>query len=257
MEEIRIFENPEFGRVRTVCIDGKPWFAGKDVAEALGYKNTKDAVITHVDKEDKRIIQRSGIPTFENHIPKSAFPVDFDFVRGEIPNRGLEFINESGLYALIFGSKLPSAKRFKHWVTSEVLPSIRKTGGYGAQMEQMMEVTGQLAQVAAMMVQAAASITQSINRLAEVVDRLQPEKQGTAAESGRAGSAFENPDCYGSGRCKLETFPEDLTARVDEMLENMVQQQNLNFSMIARFCTVNGYSISSPSVKTYFQKHFA
>lgn len=236
MEEIKIFENSEFGRVRTVTIDGEPWLVGKDVAAALGYKDTKNALKTHVDSEDKKGGWRINTPS---------------------GNQPMTIINESGVYALIFGSRLPSAKRFKHWVTSEVLPSIRKTGGYGAQMEQMMEVTGQLARVAAMMVQAAASITQSINRLAEVVDRLQPEKQGTAAESGRAGSAFENPDCYGSGRCKLETFPEDLTARVDEMLENMVQQQNLNFSMIARFCTVNGYSISSPSVKTYFQKHFA
>lgn len=112
MNDIKIFENPEFGSVRTVIIGNEPWFVGKDVAQALGYVNTKDALISHVDEEDKRIFQRSEIATLE------------------IPNRGMTCINESGVYALVFGSKLDSAKRFKHWVTSEVLPSIRKTGGY-------------------------------------------------------------------------------------------------------------------------------
>lgn len=128
MNQLQIFKNEKFGQMRMMTIDGEPWFVGKDVAEALGYSNTKDAVITHVSEEDKRIIQRSEIATIENHLPKDVFPVNF--VRADIPNRGLTFINESGLYALIFGSKLESAREFKHWVTSEVLPSIRKTGGY-------------------------------------------------------------------------------------------------------------------------------
>jgi anti-repressor protein len=106
------FNNEEFGSVRALTIDGEAWFVGKDVAEALGYSNTKDALITHVSAEDKQIIQRSENATFE------------------IPNRGLAVINESGLYSLIFGSKLPSAQKFAHWVTSEVLPSIRKHGAY-------------------------------------------------------------------------------------------------------------------------------
>lgn len=128
MNNLQIFSNEEFGQIRTITIDGEPWFIGRDVAVALGYKNTKDALISHVDKLDKRIIQRSEIATIENHIPKEVFPVNF--VSGDIPNRGLTAINESGLYALIFGSKLESAKRFKHWVTSEVLPTLRKTGTY-------------------------------------------------------------------------------------------------------------------------------
>lgn len=128
MKDLMIFENAEFGQMRTVTINNEPWFIGKDVATALGYKNTKDALISHVDKEDRRIIQRSEIATIENRIPKEAFPVNF--VSAEIPPRGLTAINESGLYALIFGSKLESANKFKHWVTSEVLPSLRKTGFY-------------------------------------------------------------------------------------------------------------------------------
>lgn len=105
-----VFTHPQFGTVRTVEISGGPWFVGKDVATALGYANPSNAVSVHVDKEDKTsyLIQVSG----SNYKANTAL------------------INESGLYALILSSKLPSAKEFKHWVTSEVLPSIRKTGGY-------------------------------------------------------------------------------------------------------------------------------
>lgn len=109
--QCEIFNHPEFGNLRCIEKDGEPWFVGKDVATALGYANTKDAIYAHVDSEDKRIIQRSENTTLE------------------IPNRGMTIINESGLYSLILSSKLKSAKRFKRWVTSEVLPCIRKTGG--------------------------------------------------------------------------------------------------------------------------------
>jgi len=122
MNELQIFDNDEFGQVRTVIKDGQPWFVGFDVADALGYKNQSDAVSNHVDAEDRRVFQKSEITTLAS-----------------IPNRGLICINESGLYSLILGSKLASAKRFKHWVTSEVLPSIRKTGGYIAGQETMTD----------------------------------------------------------------------------------------------------------------------
>lgn len=111
-KQIQIFNNAEFGEIRSMEIGGEPWFVGKDVATALGYSNTKDALAAHVESEDKSIIQRSQFPTLE------------------IPNRGMTIINESGLYSLILGSKLDGAKRFKRWVTSEVLPAIRKTGAY-------------------------------------------------------------------------------------------------------------------------------
>ena len=107
-QEIRLFENAEFGRIREITIDGDPWFVGKDVAEALGYSNSRDALTKHVCSEDKGV-------------------AECDTLGGK---QKLGIINESGLYALIFGSKLESAQRFKHWVTSEVLPAIRKTGGY-------------------------------------------------------------------------------------------------------------------------------
>jgi prophage antirepressor-like protein len=113
MNELKIFNSVEFGEIRTVTIDREPWFAGKDVAIALGYKDTAKTLKVHVDDDDKRLVKVGEMSTLKI---KS--------------NYGLTFINESGLYALIFGSKLDSAKRFKHWVTSEVLPSIHKTGSY-------------------------------------------------------------------------------------------------------------------------------
>ena len=109
MTDIQIFNNPDFGDIRTVEIDGEAWFVGKDVAGALGYAKPLGAVSTHVEKDDS-------------------------LKRGLMDSLGREqetiFINESGLYALIFGSKLDSAKKFKKWVTSEVLPAIRKNGSY-------------------------------------------------------------------------------------------------------------------------------
>lgn len=125
MNNLQIFKNEEFGDIRTMNINGEPWFVGFDVADALGYKNQSDAIMKHVAEEDRRLILKSQITTL-----------------ADVPNRGFTFINESGLYALIFGSKLESAKRFKHWVTAEVLPAIRKTGSYQRPMtpEEMMRV---------------------------------------------------------------------------------------------------------------------
>lgn len=113
MNELQIFENAEFGQIRTVTIDEEVWFVGKDVAEALGYSNSSKAVSVHVGEED-RILK----------------VLEADSQNGNVVKTQTALINESGLYALIFGSKLESAKRFKHWVTSEVLPAIRKNGSY-------------------------------------------------------------------------------------------------------------------------------
>lgn len=128
MNEMQIFEREDFGQMRTTTIDGEPWLAGTDVAKILGYKNTNDAIISHVDEEDRRFLLRSDFATLENHLPKEVFPVEF--VTADVPNRGLTVINESGVYSLIFSSKLPAAKSFKRWVTSEILPTLRKTGSY-------------------------------------------------------------------------------------------------------------------------------
>ena len=107
-KEITVFNKEEFGEVRTVEIDKEPWFVAIDIASALGYKNTRDAIKKHVDEEDKNTVA----------------------IRNGIGNPEKVVINESGVYSLILRSKNEKAKAFKHWVTSEVLPSIRKTGAY-------------------------------------------------------------------------------------------------------------------------------
>ena len=110
MNELKVFNIPEFGKVRTVEINGEPWLVGKDVAAALGYQNPQRAIRDHVDEEDK------GVTEMVTPGGKQSVPI----------------INESGLYSLVLSSKLPGAKKFRRWVTSEVLPSIRKTGHYTA-----------------------------------------------------------------------------------------------------------------------------
>jgi len=111
-EIVKVFENEEFGKVRTVTIENEPWFVGKDVAGILGYERSGKAVIDHVDEDDRLMVDGKT---------QSHFGI-------ELGQRGGWLINESGLYSLILSSKLPDAKKFKHWVTSEVLPSIRKHG---------------------------------------------------------------------------------------------------------------------------------
>ena len=116
MNELKIFNNPDFGEVRTLSIDGEPWFVGKDVAAILGYAKPLNALATHIDEDDS-------------------------LKQGLIDSMGREqnaiFINESGLYSLVLSSKLPTAKAFKRWITRDVIPSIRKNGGYIAGQESM------------------------------------------------------------------------------------------------------------------------
>lgn len=113
MNALKIFENSEFGKIQVIERNGEPWFIGKEVAEILGYKDTADALKKHVDEEDKQFFKVGETPTLKI---KS--------------NYGAYIINESGLYSLVLSSKLKKAKEFKRWVTSEVIPAVRKHGGY-------------------------------------------------------------------------------------------------------------------------------
>ena len=143
MEEIRIFNNPDFGDVRTIVIDGEPWFVGNDCAKALGYKNLYNGVNKNVDDEDRRVSpveSASGI-------------------------QQTTIINESGLYSLIFGSKLDSAKKFKRWVTSEVLPSLRKTGTYGAPKTIPQQIQ--------LLAQGNVELNQRVDNLTERIDKIE------------------------------------------------------------------------------------
>lgn len=134
MQKIQIFNNPDFGEVRTLIINAEPWFVGNDVSRALGYAKPKGAIQNHVDSEDKQVAPIQD---------PSGRMID------------MMVINESGLYSLIFGSKMETAKQFKHWVTSEVLPQIRKTGSY-EQPESVKKITqdipvGELARLSSVM----------------------------------------------------------------------------------------------------------
>lgn len=117
MNQLQVFTNQQFGQIRVVAQNGEPWFVGKDVADVLGYKNPRKAMIDHVDEEDKGVTKCDTLGGKQNTVT----------------------INESGLYSLILSSKLPTAKKFKHWVTSDVIPSIRKSGGYIARQETMSD----------------------------------------------------------------------------------------------------------------------
>lgn len=116
--EIKIFENEEFGKVRTVIKSGEPWLVGKDVAKILGYSDVNKAIAMHVDDEDKKLNDKTSL---------------------SFGQRGATLINESGFYSLVLSSKMPKAKEFRRWVTSNVLPTIRRTGGYVVNEDKFIE----------------------------------------------------------------------------------------------------------------------
>ena len=148
MNELKIFKNPEFGQIRMMIIDEEHYFVGKDVAEILGYSNPRDALVKHVDDEDKGVAK-------------------CDTPGG---TQKLTIINESGLYSLILSSKLPTAKQFKRWVTSEVLPTIRKQGYYTADNNKNDETKAKLLRAEAMVINAK---NRAFNTIMKSIDNKQ------------------------------------------------------------------------------------
>lgn len=144
MNNLQVFTNERLGKVRVMQVKGQPYFVGKDIAEALGYSNSRDALAKHVHEDDKITVAiRDGKKGNPNQV----------------------CINESGMYALIFGSELETAKEFKHWVTSEVLPSIRKTGGYNAEISDEYKSK----RLEMMMINAKARLMKEQNRRMELI----------------------------------------------------------------------------------------
>lgn len=160
MNELQIFNSTEFGEVRTIVIDNEVWFVGKDVAEALGYSNTSKAIITHIDKEDKQFLMLDIANSQNGNVP--------------IGKTKTAIINESGLYSLVFSSKLPTAKEFKRWVTSEVLPSIRKYGGYIAKPLNQLDILEQSIQI---MKEQQRRLEEHDNRLAKIESNIEQIKE--------------------------------------------------------------------------------
>lgn len=189
MDNLQTFQHPTFGEVRTVAIDGEPWFVGKDVAQLLGYSNARDALARAVDDEDKKV---SGIPT---------------------PLRGVQemtVINESGLYSLIMSSKLPSAKVFKRWVTSEVLPTIRQQGSYA--IRQPMTPAQLIAAQAQVLVQ----MEEKMQALQAQTEAVRDQQTALEAKVETAIKAFARPN-------------EDHWRRdMDEAIKGLCQEKGLN-----------------------------
>ena len=222
MNELTVFQNQEFGRLRTTEIEGEIWFIGKDVAQALGYTNHRKALADHVDPEDK--LPGEGV-TIRDPIGREQHPT---------------VINESGLYSLVLSSKLPGAKRFKHWVTSEVLPSIRKHGGYGngVSAEQVIEIAQHM------------SAAMGAELVKQLKDVLAPAPQPAQEEVVLVDPEPQRRRRYHSVITMLDP---DLQREVDEMLAN----NRYTYTDIVQFLKENGIRISVSSICRYAQRYFS
>lgn len=164
MNHLTTYRDEKFGEIRTLAIDGEPWFVGKDVATVLGYTNTRDALLKHVESEDKADVA----------------------IHDGSQNRAMVIINESGLYSLILSSKLPTAKDFKRWVTKDILPSIRKTGGYIAG-EEHMDDDQLMAQAVLVAQRKLDERSAQLRRACEVINELTPKAAYYDAVAGSEG----------------------------------------------------------------------
>lgn len=240
MNEMQVFQNSEFGELGVLEIEGKPYFPAKAAAKILGYKDTTNAIKQHC-----RWVVKHHLPHPQN------------------PSKTIEmnFIPEGDLYRLITHSKLPGAERFEKWVFDEVLPTIRRTGGYG-----QVDVTAIIMQTAtavcAEMVKQLTPLFERVIRAAAVPGYEVSSTQVTTTEAWRASyhpgprkKVVSRPPAA-SGQLRIETFPAEVRQAVDEMMEQMVEEQALNFSEIARYCNRMNCMISSPSVRRYYDKYF-
>lgn len=217
MNEMQVFQNSEFGELGVLEVNGKPYFPATACAKKLGYANPQKAIRDHCKGVNEMVTPTKG------------------------GTQTMRFIPEGDLYRLIAHSRLPAAERFEKWVFDEVLPSIRQTGGYGSQAAMMDGLLDKLVQITS-------NLTQTVTILATVMGQVNSKAAPPQPKTAPLAPA---------GSLKLETFPDEIVDEVDRMLALMREQQTLNFSQIARFCTMNGYTISSPSVKRYFDRHFS
>ena len=234
--------NYEGNEVRTVMKDGEPWWVLADVCQVLGIQNNRNAA-RRLDDDEKNTVHLA------------------DGIRG---NPNMTIINESGLYKVILRSDKPEAKKFTRWVTHEVLPTLRKTGTYsmpGAAQPFTMEQMAQFAAAVAAQVvtQIVPVIISTVKEVAQPVEPARPVPWERVWNSNshpgpRKDIVTRHPATKGTLR--IETFPLDIVRAVDSMMEQMMEEQALNFSEIARYCTGQGYTISSPSVRRYYDKHF-
>ncbi|MCM1334954.1 MAG: Bro-N domain-containing protein [Bacteroides sp.] len=221
MNEISIFTNPEFGKIRTVALNGEPWFVGKDVAEALGYgkgKSLNNAIASHVDCEDKGVTEMMTPGGLQK----------------------VTVINESGLYSLILSSKLPTAKAFKRWVTAEVLPQLRRTGTYGIGIEEIITTT------------AVTMASELMKALAPVLAQAASEKTARAKQSALPTARIRKAYRYVQPS-KISTLPPELRVKIDDMIVS----GDYSCQQIANFIMNNSdIKISQMAVSRYKHTHF-
>lgn len=219
MEEMKIFNNSEFGTLEVISINGKEYFPATLCATILGYSNPRDAISKHC-----RCVAKHDVPHPQN--PSKLLSINV--------------IPEGDLYRLITHSKLPAAERFESWIFDEVIPEIRQTGGYSYN-HQITEID--IAKIVSQAVSAAVS---------EVIKYMSAGTTNSQIQENHSSIDVSCP----IAQCKLETFPPEIVDKVDTFFRQMIERQSINFSYIARYCTANGYPISNPAVKRYFDKHF-
>ncbi len=213
MNNLQIFKNEKFGSIRTLNINGEPYFVVKDVAKVLGYSNPRKAISDHVDAEDKGVTKCDTLGGAQK----------------------LNVINESGLYSLILSSKLPKAKEFKHWVTSEVLPNIRKTGGYGQiDVEKIVGMT----------------VSETIKQL---IPLLQQNSANAYIDNG---DAVEEIVIRKRARKKapgiIEKLPDDLRTVIDDM----ICSNRYTYQDVVDLLADEGIHITTTSVYRYAKRYF-
>lgn len=223
--ELQVFKNSEFGELKILEVNGKMCFPATNCARVLGYQNPQKAIRDHCKGVNEMVTPTKG------------------------GNQIIKYIPEGDLYRLIVNSKLPSAEKFERWVFDEVLPNIRKNGSYGNiqaeginqdTIKHIIETTVSTTIVALMK-----EIVPMIKDLAKnevEVSQLEIKEEQDLSEIN-----------FNYSRYKMENFPKAVLNRVDDMLIEMSLFENINYSRIARFCTVKGYPISSPSVKRYYE----
>lgn len=242
MQQVMLFENKEFGEIRTLTIDGEPYFVGKDVAEILGYAEPRSAVSKKVDDEDR------GVAKMET--PSGV--------------QEMTIINESGFYSLVLSSKLPTAKKFKRWVTSEVLPSIRQTGNYISgtsqySIEEIIQrtVTETIQAVVPEVMKAVMTGLVPFMLEQQKAAKVVKEKESESLENEKDYYTYETDVAFHlMGINKIELFPEEMLEQVNGIMEGMRREQKLNCNLIARYCKNLGYPVSKETVKEYFEKKF-
>ncbi len=245
--ELQLF-NFEEQPIRMLEKDGMTWWVAKDVCDVFGESN-RNRAMQSLDDDEKGYTQ-------------------IDTPGGK---QKMAVVNESGLYSMLFAMQPEKARgvsnkyiaqrqeqlrKFRRWVTHEVLPSIHKTGSYIGE-DTLGKLTEQLTQAVNLIAQTAAAMARVVDKLEVLTEKLAIQPVSASAEETTLLQEVPDYGLYYNNKCKLETFPAHIVNRVEEMLINMQEQQSLNFSQIARWCTVNGYTISSPAVKTYFNRHFA